>query len=734
MQIFLPLRKQNLETMHKITLLIFLLGAALTTQAASPTDLTNVKRHFAKALVPSDSDPYQLMKALTAIAPEQEMSDQAVVELHQRYPLDVKKLERYLSTLSAEGAWPDIDYRDQKRSGWEPKNHPERILELAKLYLSPQTAYYHSSQVETAIHRAIGYWFSAKLTCPNWWYNQIGVPKTLGSAFVLFEDRLTPDEKRQAIETMQASQFGMTGQNKVWLAGNVLMRALLQDDAALARQARDTIASEIVTGGKEGIKDDWSFHQHGAQQQFGNYGLSFVSSMSFYSQIFAGTPLAFTETQLNTVRRLIDEGYRWILWKGKMDISSLGRQLFHNAPVHKALSLAFSAGELGGEHPGACAVTARQLTDENYTATTAAHPLCGHKHFWLSDYTVHRNAEWMASVKMASSRVTGAESMNGDNMKGYYMADGATYVYRTGNEYLNIFPLWDWRRVPGVTAFLSDAPMPTLKHGYSPGNDADFAGGVSDGHRGMTAMTIDRSGIRAHKAWVMTDRFVLCLGAGIQADSSLTVSTSVEQCFRQGELKALQGKTWTAVDSKRTFKGKEQRFFHHGTGYIVWNATNGCTAETSHRKGQWHDIMQMYSPQDVEGDVVSIDCPQGLSPRNGTYQYLILPSVTEEETRDFRLSDLRVLRNDAEAQAVYAQAQNTWWITAYRPLTLKLNGGRKLEILTPGVYQIQRSEDRYLIHASDPTWKSDTLRLRIDKKDLSIPVSGKQGQSVSATL
>lgn len=29
--------------------------------------------------------------------------------------------------------------------------------------------------------------------------------------------------------------------------------------------------------------------------------------------------------------------------------------------------------------------------------------------------------------------------MNGDNMKGYYMADGATYIYKDGKEYLDIF-------------------------------------------------------------------------------------------------------------------------------------------------------------------------------------------------------------------------------------------------------------------------------------------------------
>lgn len=179
---------------------------------------------------------------------------------------------------------------------------------------------------------------------------------------------------------MENAKFGMTGQNKVWLAGNVMMRALLQNDAGLVKMARDTIVSEIVTGKVEGIKDDWSFHQHGAQQQFGNYGLSFVAGMSFFSGIFSGTSLAFDERQLGIISTLIDQGYRWTVWRGKMDVSSLGRQLFHHAQVHKALSLAFSASELGGGESSSCASVARNLLQENY-GTMDQNPLIGHKHF-----------------------------------------------------------------------------------------------------------------------------------------------------------------------------------------------------------------------------------------------------------------------------------------------------------------------------------------------------------------
>ena len=278
---------------YRFFILFFFLCWGMFFPAMAQDDIARIKQNYFRLLVPGQDDTHHLKSVLATIPPEVEVSDQVVVELHQRYPFDLKKIAGYLSSQTPEGTWPDINYQDKKRSGWEPKIHTERILELTKLYRSKETEYYNSPQVEAVIHKALHYWFEAKLVCQNWWYNQIGIPKTLGTAFVLFEDKLTAEEKQQAIALMENARFGMTGQNKVWLAGNVLMRALLQGDEKLVGMARDTIVSEIVTGQPEGIQADWSFHQHGTQQQFGNYGLSFVSSMSFFSGVFAGTSLAF---------------------------------------------------------------------------------------------------------------------------------------------------------------------------------------------------------------------------------------------------------------------------------------------------------------------------------------------------------------------------------------------------------------------------------------------------------
>lgn len=264
-------------------------------EVTQPDGLEKIKANYRAILVPAVSDRDSLKAGLLTIAPETEMSDQVVIELHERYPFDVAKIEGYLSKLRDDGSWSDLNYEDKRRSGWDPKRHADRVLEMVKIYRTPGSAMYNSAGLKEKIHRALAYWFRTKPKCLNWWQNEIGVPKTLGPACILIEDELTAPEKQGIIDVVSAARFKMTGQNKVWLAGNVLLRGLLQGDENLVKMARDTIMSEIAVGRAEGIKSDWSFHQHGPQQQFGNYGLAYVSAMAFYHKLFDGTPYRFDD-------------------------------------------------------------------------------------------------------------------------------------------------------------------------------------------------------------------------------------------------------------------------------------------------------------------------------------------------------------------------------------------------------------------------------------------------------
>lgn len=670
------------NAMNNMLRLIILTGCLFalsinTCNADGSKQLDLLKSNYKSILLLKSNGNDILREELNRIKPETEMSDQVVVELHQRYPFDLKKIAAYLSALSPEGTWADINYQDTKRSGWEPKLHADRILELSKLYHSPGTRYFHSPEVMACIRRALRYWFEAQPKCKNWWYNQIGIPKTLGAAFILLEDLLSPEEKAAAIRVMQSSQFGMTGQNKVWLAGNVLIRGLLENDEQLVKAARDTIASEIVLGRREGIKNDWSFHQHGPQLQFGNYGLSYVTGMSFFNRLFQGTDFAFDEEQLNILLSLVNNGFRWTIWNRHMDVNALGRQLFHNAQLHKSYGLAFAAVDLG--------------LGKEFSGTT--NTLTGHKHFDDSDYAVHRTPRWMASVRMSSNRVIGTELVNEDNLKGYYLGDGATYFYTQGDEYLNVFPFWDWRKIPGVTAYETDAPVSNINRTRS-GNRSDRVGGLSNGRQGMAAMELNRDRLKAYKAWVFTDDYVVCMGTGIEADTLLMVTTSIEQCLKKGDLSVWNGKEWATMDGTRKLSAPDLRFFHNRTGYIVLGGDT-CIAEAKERTGQWADFMKMYRPATVEGEVVSLHLQHGVQPRQGAYLYIVFPSSQRSSVDSFDTGEVEVLRNDSVAQIVSLPRQRCCWACVYTPGEINIEG-KNFSIDAPGIYYLEKAGNEQL--------------------------------------
>ena len=713
-------------------IILFFLSAASLLRAQNPQrELEKLQQHYIQSLLSNDERTASLVELLSKIQREQEISDQVVVELHQRYPFDLEQINHYVETIREDGSWPDINYQDQKRSGWSVKEHADRILLLAKLYRAEEGYCSLESRLEEVIHRALDYWFQNKPVCKNWWYNEIGIPKVLGPVFLLMKEQLSPQEKQAAVEVMEKAWFGMTGQNKVWLAGNVLMRGLLQDDYALVQAARDTIVSEIRTDRVEGIKSDWSFHQHGPQQQFGNYGLAFLTEMATYSELFAGTAFALTAEQQAVLNSLLLNGYRWIVWKGYMDVNALDRQLFQNAQKHKAFSLAFVTSSL--MNGSASAEDKKQMTDflqDNYIGHTSASNFTGHKHFWDSDQTVHRSSRWMASVKMASERVIGTELVNEDNLKGFYMGDGALYTYCRGDEYLNVFPFWDWRKIPGITSYESDAPVPAFKrYGAHVRNETDFVGGVTDGRTGMTAMQLNRDGLQACKSWICTDEFVLCLGAGIQADTTLAVTTSIEQRNKQGDLLYYTGGKWHLLEGKRVFPSEKSRFFHDQTGYILLQPSV-CVAAAEKRSGRWCDFMGSYAPKLVEGEVVSLYIKHEKEP-DASYQYLILPASSKERTASFPTDSIAVIENSSSVQAV--RLGKVLYVTAYESCLLPLQADGQIEIKTPGVYMFQKKEaGTWLIHATDPTQKQTRLSLAINGEavNIDVPATSPRGKTI----
>ena len=96
----------------KLTLICSLIFHVLMGKAAGVGELKQIKENYRQMLIPSSIEQDSLLSDLIKIKPEKEMSDQAVVELHQLYPFDLKKIDGYLSLMSADGSWTDINYAD----------------------------------------------------------------------------------------------------------------------------------------------------------------------------------------------------------------------------------------------------------------------------------------------------------------------------------------------------------------------------------------------------------------------------------------------------------------------------------------------------------------------------------------------------------------------------------------------------------------------------------------------
>lgn len=657
------------QTIYLFILFCLLGNSLLQAQVTVNDSVALIKQNYLNALINKDQGKEEIIKSLSAITPQEEVSDQNVIELQQQYPISPKEIARLIKSLNEDGSWTDINYNDTKRSGWEPKIHAERILKLTKYYNQQKQVLplAERSLITNGIHKAMAFWFDRKPVCKNWWYNQIGIPRTLGPAFLLFEQEMNEQEKQAAIVVMMNAKFGMTGQNKVWLAGNVLLRALLQNDWELVNEAQAVIASEIVLGQKEGIKDDWSFHQHGAQQQFGNYGLSFICNMSFYSEIFAGTSLAFSQEQQEILTSLLLEGYQWIVWRGYWDVNALNRQLFKNADIDKTFNLSFAASSLLKGSEPAIADKIKNMIYRNSLHNSTPNAFTGNKHFHESDYTLHRTPHWMASLRMASNRVIGTELVNEDNLKGYYMADGALYTYVRGDEYHNIFPFWNWRRIPGITTYESNAPIPDPNR-TDARNKSSYVGGTSYDRTGITAMQLNRNGLTANKAWIFTDDYILCLGGNIQSDSTATLLTSIDQRFKRGKVWSHQNK----------------RFFHDHTGYVLLQADT-CVALTERKQGQWHDFMGMYKPMMLEDEIFSIYIKHRKN-QPATYAYLILPGSSKKLTRNFETDSIRILQNDESMQAIVIGKR--CYVAAYQETSIELAGKEKIHLPQPGTYII----------------------------------------------
>jgi chondroitin AC lyase len=628
-----------------------------------------------------------------------------------------------LVNFVADGSWSDVDYKDNSASQWRAAVHWERILLLAKVYRSGRDRRSGDPGLRDKITKAVAYWNDLRPVCRNYWWNAIGVPLRMGEAFLLLGEDLPLAHQQEGITLMKLGikpdiydyHGEATGQNLVWLATVHIMTGVMQRDSTALRRAFNAIYQEVKISSLEGIQDDFSFHQHGAMLYSGGYGLSFTRNIGSLIKLAEDTPFQFPEDRIRIFSGYVLDGQQWMIRGHTFDHSATGREIarkipasFH--PVTGLGTLSRTLAELKVPRQAEFQAMAERV------ALKSDKHLTGNRHFWRSDFMTHHRAGYYSSVKMTSSRILSGESGNGENLKGYYLGHGVHFIYRFGDEYRNIFPVWDWRRVPGTLCEQSPQPLPLINFGKGARGATDFVGGVSDGKYGLTAYDYRSGNVAARRAWFHFDQEIACLATAVSCPTDNDLYQSINQCYLKGDVFVSSDKN-NQTKIKNGQREMEANWVWHDSVAYIFPEKHTVTVRNADQSGSWKAIndSDAYSDQQLKLPVFSLWMNLGKQVRDQSFYYLIRPAVGLTEMKSYQ-NPVVVLRNDSLVQAVYHSGLKQTQVVFYQKGLLKLVDGSTISVDQPVLLIVDPSRAGLRVSVANPVNEAMTVNISINKK------------------
>ncbi len=613
----------------------------------------------------------------------------------------------YVTSQSSDGSWSDINYSDTDRTSWDPLKHLQRLRSMSIAYNSPGNSYYHNSTLLNGIINGIQYWYNRKSTSANWWFNDIGSQQLLGPILILMQDFIS-----QSLVTTGCTYLKdpyLTALNLVDVSEQTIHRGMLTNNENDIIWGLDTIGSTVKLSEGDGIKSDYSFHQHEKQLYNGGYGLEFIDDITYWIYITRGLSLSMPAEDIETYSNYLLDGMQWMTYKSNLDFSIVGRGISRPGKIKSTsgiLSTLNYMSQIGDGRASQYKAYANQING-------GSNSLTGDKHFWNSDYHSHRRDDYFVSVRMSSQRTLASETMNGENLKAYYLAYGAMSVLVNQDEYYNIFPVWDWCRVPGVTAALESTP-PSMPSWWLNYGKTSFVGGVSNGDYGVSAMDLSLNNIYGKKAWFFFENEVVALGAGIRSSNSSSIITSVNQTLLDGDV--VVNNNGQSVYSSGNYTLSDPQWVYHNNVLYMFPGNEQVNLRNNTQSGSWYSINTTYSSSTLYQNVFSLWINHGVQPTNGTYYYTIVPGIQLNDVSSFvtNYAD-NVISNTSSIQAVENTDLKITGIVFYQAGALKLRNSLTVTADKPCILLLDEANGQ--LSASNPNQTVMNLNVTLNYSD-----------------
>lgn len=656
--------------------------------------------------------------------------------------VDDEVVASLLNTLCEDGTWPGIDYSNFSRTAFEHKVHSANMFTLARAYNLKDSEFYHSKKVKRAIELSLNNWVENDYQSENWWYNQINTPGIFVNIMLLLGDELDSDLVAKAGPIIARgsinAQGARPGGDRIKIAGihakNMLFLGDKNGFEDVIRIIEDEIKfvewigmkdgypfREIKSGFQNlsepsgrGLQYDYSFHHRtdGINNTLA-YGSNFAQGFIDWGYYVRGTKYAFSEEKIKIlVNYFLDGICKMTVFGLYPDVGATNRGISrvdalhaYNADmVERLMQLSeYRAEELQAIED----IRNREKKAESSHA----------RFYWDTEYFTFQRPDFFSSVRMYSTRMYNMEyPHNSEGILNHHMGDGANYVYRTGDEYFNIAPVFDYQKVPGTT-IMQKEKLPSEKEVAKPGL-SDFVGATIDGNYAAVAFDFmsPHDPLIARKSWFYFDNEYVCLGAGISCREQLPVVTTLNQSLLRDDVTVCSGNDASILEKgEKTYENVDW-VYHDGIGYVfpepqeIWLKNEEAT-------GSWTRINKQTNvpKEEVRKEVFKLWIDHGRRPSDGSYEYIVVPANSAGNIQQYVDDNtIDILSNTIDIQAVKNRELNMCQLVFYNAGTIELDNSMVFSCESPGIVILQLEGNKISrISVSDPNRELSRMHLSL---------------------
>ncbi|WP_369062113.1 polysaccharide lyase 8 family protein [Caulobacter sp. 73W] len=577
----------------------------------------------------------------------------------------------------------------------------DRLRVMALAWATPGTPLYGDRQLEDDLLASLTWLEQHRYSIliertGNWWEWEMGIPIALSDLLILLHEPLTrrdPDllgRLAAAIHRFTPAPFVGTAANRVWRSHVVLLNGAIREDAAAieaARAAFPTTFEDVSSG--DGFHADGSFIQHDDLPYTGGYGRELLIRAALLIWLLDGSPWTMPQAAWRRLADRVPTAFAPLMHKGALMDAVRGRNISRAAlsDIKSGQALIFACLYLGEVAPRSTlkaqarswiAAQAPYFDIFTYDPKLPAYWLTPHMAklaaaaivdksivtapektgltvFAAMDRTVWRRPAFSLALSVHSNRIGAYESVNGENLHGWYGSHGTAFVYdKTQPNYADDYwPTVDPYRLPGATL----DRRPRADSASEARNTDARVGGAALDDAGLVAMAIetDQGGFGARKSWLMAGDLMLAMGSNIFSHADAAVETIVENRMLSAALPErrvlIDGAAGPALGETRAYR--QARWLHlDGVGGLVLLDRPTLHAAFEARTGSWGDINKQgatpLDPRTRRYQTFWLD--HGVRPTAAGYAYVLAPGLDARATA--KLADhsgVEMIRKDEVA-------------------------------------------------------------------------------------